>query len=105
MVVGRCRLTKAQVVQLSRALDGVYERTKGDRRSGGGDQSPDAKDHFIHNVLEEDDDFAFLLDNPPVLLRMRAILGAAVQLHSATARYVSPGMADQQWLVSLFPTI
>ena len=26
------------------------------------------QDHFIHNVLEEDDAFAFLLDNPPVPL-------------------------------------
>ena len=66
-------------------------------RTGGGAPDPNAKDHFIHNVLEEDPAFAFLLDNPPVLLRMRAILGSAVQLHSATARYVSPGMKDQQW--------
>ena len=34
------------------ALDGVFERTKGDRRGGGGQQAADAKDHFIHNVLE-----------------------------------------------------
>eukprot|EP01052_Picozoa_sp_SAG31_P008443 SAG31_NODE_427_length_15813_cov_13.679649_5_plen_212_part_00 len=79
------------------ALDKAYDRTEGDKRTGGGAPDPDAKDHFIHNVLEEDDDFAFLLDNPPVLLRMRAILGSSLQLHSATARYVSPGMPDQQW--------
>jgi hypothetical protein len=89
--------TPAQVAQLSDALDAAYERTKGDKRTGGGAPDPNAKDHFIHNVLEEDPAFAFLLDNPPVLLRMRAILGSAVQLHSATARYVSPGMKDQQW--------
>lgn len=90
-------VTPVQTAQLSDALDAAYERTKGDKRGGGGQPDPDAKDHFIHNVLEEDPAFAFLLDNPPVLLRMRAILGAALQLHSATARYVSPGMPDQQW--------
>lgn len=91
-------ITPEQVAQLSDALDAAYERTKDDKRSGGGAPNPDAKDHFIHNVLEEDPAaFGFLLDNPPVVLRMRAILGSAVQLHSATARYVSPGMPDQQW--------
>ena len=91
-------LTPEQVAQLSDALDAAYERTKGDKRSGGGAPNPNAKDHFIHNVLEEDPArFGFLLDNPPVVLRMRAILGSAIQLHSATARYVSPGMPDQQW--------
>ena len=68
-------LTEPQIAQLGDALDSVYDRTKGDKRTGGGAPDPDAKDHFIHNVLEEDDAFAFLLDNPPVLLRMRAILG------------------------------
>ena len=90
-------LTPNQVEQLSTALDEAFERTKGDRRTGGGTPDPNAKDHFIHNVLEEHEDFAFLLDNPPVLTRMRAVLGTAIQLHSATARYVSPGMPDQQW--------
>ena len=90
-------LTPAQLAQLSRALDDAYDRTKGDKRTGGGAPDPNAKDHFIHNVLEEDPAFAFLLDNPPVVTRMRAILGSAIQLHSATARYVSPGMPDQQW--------
>ena len=45
-------LTPPQVEQLRAALDGVFERTKGDRRGGGGQQAADAKDHFIHNVLE-----------------------------------------------------
>ena len=47
--------------------------------------------------LEEDDRFAFLLDNPPVLTRMTAILGNCVQLHSATARVTEPGTPDQDW--------
>ena len=37
-------------------------------------------------LLEEDDRFGFLIDNPPVLSRMKALLGNCIQLHSATAR-------------------
>ena len=43
------------------ALDESYERNN--------------KSQFIGELLEEDDRFAFLLDNPPVLKRMEAILG------------------------------
>ena len=32
-----------------------------------------------------------------MVMRMRAILGSAIQLHSATARYVDPGCPDQDW--------
>ena len=39
----------------------------------------------------------FLLDNPPVLARMQALLGTAVQLHSATSRVTEPGTEDQNW--------
>ncbi len=52
---------------------------------------------FTHQLLEEDDRFAFLLDNPPVLTRITAILGNCVQLHSATARVTGPGQPDQDW--------
>jgi ectoine hydroxylase-related dioxygenase (phytanoyl-CoA dioxygenase family) len=52
---------------------------------------------FIHQLLEEDDRFGFLLDNPPVFTRMKAILGNCVQLHSATARVTKPGEIDQDW--------
>jgi len=52
---------------------------------------------FIHQLLEEDDRFSFLLDNPPVLLRMKAILGTCLQLHSATARVTQSGDPDQNW--------
>ena len=38
-----------------------------------------------------------LLDNPPVLERMQAILGTCVQLHSATARITESGQEDQNW--------
>ncbi len=52
---------------------------------------------FTHQLLEQDDRFAFLLDNPPVLRRMKAILGNALQLHSATGRVTEPGSPDQDW--------
>ena len=52
---------------------------------------------FTHQLLEEDDRFAFLLDHPPVLDLMKAILGNCVQLHSATARVTKPGEPDQNW--------
>ena len=51
----------------------------------------------LTSCRREDEKFAFLLDNPPVVMRMRAILGSAIQLHSATARYVDPGCPDQDW--------
>src|SRR5438045_4093194 len=64
-------LTVEQVELLRTALDETFARR--------GTQ-------FTHQLLEEDERFAFLLDNPPVLARMRAILGNCLQLHSATAR-------------------
>lgn len=54
------------------------------------------KEH-IHQLLEEDDAFAPLLDNAPVMRRVRAVLGNCVQLHSATARVTSAGTPDQAW--------
>ena len=48
-------------------------------------------------VVEEDERFSFLLDNPPVITRMKAILGNCLQLHSATARITLPGAVDQGW--------
>jgi len=55
------------------------------------------KTEFIHQLLEEDDRFAFLIDNPPVLSRIKAILGECIQLHSCTARMTKPGTPDQGW--------
>ncbi|MDE0217733.1 MAG: hypothetical protein OXJ90_00585 [Spirochaetaceae bacterium] len=52
---------------------------------------------LFRELLEEDDRFAFLLDHPPVLTRMKAILGNAVQLHSATVRVIPPGTPEQNW--------
>ena len=54
-------------------------------------------EQFIHQLLEEDKRFEFLLDNAPVFTRMQAILGTCVQLHSATARVTEPGQEDQNW--------
>ena len=75
--------TPDQIESLRNALDESYERND--------------KSQFIGELLEEDDRFAFLLDNPPVLKRMEAILGTCVQLHSATARITEPGTPDQNW--------
>ena len=52
---------------------------------------------FFHQLLEEDERFTFLLDNPPVTRRMQAILGTCIQLHSATARVTQAGEEDQPW--------
>ncbi len=63
-------LTDLQIEILRKSIDETYASNKKE---------------FIHQLLEKDDRFAFFLDNPPVLCRMKAILGNANQLHSATA--------------------
>src|SRR4029453_18565445 len=75
-------ITPEQVQLLRDALDETFTRNQ---------------TQFTHQLLEEDDRFAFLLDHPPVLRRMKAILGNCVQLHSATARVTEPGAPDQAW--------
>ncbi len=75
-------ISQEQVEILRAALDETFDRVG---------------EMFTHALLEEDDRFAFLLDNPPVLQRMQAILGNCVQLHSATARVTGPGTPDQDW--------
>jgi len=75
-------ITPNQVELLRTALDETFARDR---------------TQFTHQLLEEDDRFAFLLDHPPVLTRMKAILGNCVQLHSATARVTEPGTPDQSW--------
>lgn len=75
-------ITQSQVALLRTALDETFERSR---------------TQFTHQLLEEDDRFAFLLDHPPVLTRMKAILGNCIQLHSATARVTEPGAPDQSW--------
>ena len=75
-------ITQSQVALLRSALDETFERSH---------------TQFTHQLLEEDDRFAFLLDHPPVLTRMKAILGNCIQLHSATARVTEPGAPDQSW--------
>ncbi|MBT5874399.1 MAG: hypothetical protein HOH43_13355 [Candidatus Latescibacteria bacterium] len=86
------------VVEDAISLDQVETlRTALDAAFGGQEKSERQEGQFIHQLLEEDDRFAFLLDNPTVMLRMNAILGNCVQLHSATARVTSPGANEQSW--------
>ena len=75
-------LTEPQIQLLREAFDGMIGSKKWT---------------FTHELLEEDDRFAFLLDNSAVLDRMKAILGNCIQLHSATARLTEPGTEDQPW--------
>ena len=75
-------LTAGQVESLRAALDETVRRNE---------------ERFTHQLLEEDERFVFLLDHPPVLTRIKALLGNCVQLHSATARVTSPGTPDQDW--------
>ena len=75
-------LTAEQVESLRGALDETYDRRQ---------------QEFLHQLLEEDDRFAFLLDNHPVFNRMKAILGNCLQLHSATGRITTGDQDDQSW--------
>ncbi len=75
-------ISQEQIEILRDALDETFERVG---------------EMFTHTLLEEDDRFFFLLDNPPVFQRMQAILGNCVQLHSATARVTEPGTPEQDW--------
>jgi ectoine hydroxylase-related dioxygenase (phytanoyl-CoA dioxygenase family) len=75
-------LTQAQLEDLRTALNHTFERLN---------------TQFTGELLEQDDRFGFLIDNPPVLTRIKAILGNCVQLHSATSRVTQPGEADQNW--------
>jgi ectoine hydroxylase-related dioxygenase (phytanoyl-CoA dioxygenase family) len=75
-------LTPDQLENLRTALDEAFARRSTE---------------FIHQLLEEDDRFAFLIGHAPILTRIRAILGNCIQLHSATARITKPGQPDQNW--------
>ena len=75
-------LTQAQLEDLRTALNHTFERLN---------------TQFTGELLEQDDRFGFLIDNPPALTRIKAILGNCVQLHSATSRVTQPGEADQNW--------
>ncbi|MBX3012802.1 MAG: phytanoyl-CoA dioxygenase family protein [Caldilineaceae bacterium] len=75
-------ISPEQVTQLQDALAATFQRTQS---------------QFTHQLLEEDERFAFLLDNPAVLARIKALLGNCIQLHSATARVTEPGAPDQSW--------
>lgn len=74
-------LAPEQVETLRAAIDDLFGRIE----------------HQACPLLEEDERFAFLIDNPPVFRRIRAILGTCVQLHSVTGRYTRPGDPDQSW--------
>ena len=71
-------LTSEQVDALRTALDATFAQSD---------------EQFIHQLLECDEAFAFLLDNSPVFSRMKAILGECVQLHYAGTRHA--GRKDQ----------
>jgi len=75
-------ITPPQVEVLRAALDETFARLQAE---------------FIHQLLEQDDRFAFLIDHQPILARIRALLGNCIQLHSATARVTRPGQPDQDW--------
>jgi ectoine hydroxylase-related dioxygenase (phytanoyl-CoA dioxygenase family) len=75
-------ISPAQLEQLRAATDAMHAR---------------APKEFYHDLLEEDERFGFLLDHPPVLERMKAVLGTCVQLHSATGRITQPGLDEQNW--------
>ncbi len=81
-------VTMEQVETIRAALDEAFERQETSEHKDG---------QFIHQLLEEDERFSFLLDNPPVITRTKAILGNCLQLHSATARVTLPGAVDQGW--------
>ncbi|UVI29546.1 phytanoyl-CoA dioxygenase family protein [Paenibacillus spongiae] len=75
-------ITEPQVQMLRHALEGVMSRKQA---------------MFTHQLLEEDEVFSMLLDNDPILTRIKAIMGNCIQLHSATARVTVPGDPDQDW--------
>ena len=77
-------LTQKQIISLTEGFDDTFnKKTK--------------LDHIEKGLLEYDERFVFLLDNSPVIKRMKAILGNCIQLHSATARVTKPGAPDQDW--------
>ena len=93
-------ISKEAVAALCEAVDDILKRREKKRNSN--EKKKKASKNFINEqftkqLLEEDDRFAFLLDNPPVLKYMKAILGNCLQLHSATARITHPGDPDQDW--------
>lgn len=75
-------ITPPEVALLREALDETFARQQSE---------------FIHQLLEQDDRFSFLIDHQPILSRIRALLGTCIQLHSATARVTRPGTLDQDW--------
>ena len=87
-------LTPEQVATLRAAMDDAHSRVT---VGWGGEPNPGPYGSFFSRLLEEDDRFAFLLDTPPVVTRVTAILGNAVQLHSATGRVTRPGTPEQNW--------
>ena len=54
-------------------------------------------DHIEIGLFEYDERFLFLLDNNPVIQKVKAILGNCIQLHSATAINNKPGSPSQHW--------
>ncbi|HEX8835040.1 MAG TPA: phytanoyl-CoA dioxygenase family protein, partial [Abditibacteriaceae bacterium] len=75
----------------------ITEEQLGDVTSAFDDCLGNQDREFTHSLLEEDERFDCLLENQPVIQRMKAILGNCLQLHSATARLTRPGTPDQPW--------
>ena len=103
-------ITVPQLESLRGAMDAALERKESEAaaaaaatgkaegkvpNTAGG--APDLSNRLFGELLEEDERFEFLLDNEPVIRRMKAVLGNAVQLHSATARCTRTGAVDQDW--------
>lgn len=97
-------ITDEQLQTLREAMDTSLDRKESEdaasfepSEDGGPAEYEAPPNRLFGELLEEDERFEFLLDAPPVLSRMKAILGNAVQLHSATARCTKGGAADQDW--------
>lgn len=77
--------------------DALTDQQLSDVRSAFQECFGDKDREFTRQLLEEDERFDCLLENPPILRRMKALLGNCLQLHSATARVTRPGAPDQPW--------
>ena len=77
-------LTKKQINILRDTFDQTFNKNSNTK-------------HIEEGLLDYDERFLFLLDNEPVIKRLKAILGNCIQLHSATARLSEPNSSNQNW--------
>jgi len=92
-------LTPEQVSMLRDLIDVVYDRPHKSNVSAGGKtlNRVNVNDVMIYSLFEEDERFHFLLDHPPAMRRVQALLGNCIQLHSAQGRLTQPGEPEQRW--------